>query len=289
MNTFQPQDIQHTLQAAQQKLIAAELTDSPKLDAELLLGHALQVNRTYLYTWSDKLLTAEQISLFEKLLNQRIDGHPIAHILGEREFWGLNLQVTKDTLIPRPDTETLIEGVLALCAENQTKQDWSILDLGTGSGAIALALKSELPSATVTAVDFSKNALEIAKHNASTHQLKINFLQSNWFSGIKPEQKFDLIVSNPPYIEESDPHLEQGDVRFEPITALTAGQDGLDDIRKIAPQAWQHLNPLGWLLVEHGYNQAEAVAKLFTENGFSQVSLLTDFGGNPRITIGQKA
>lgn len=289
MNTFEPQDIQYTLQAAQQTLVAAGLTDSPKLDAELLLGHALQVNRTYLYTWSDKALTTEQLVQFQTLLNQRTQGQPIAHILGEREFWGLNLKVTADTLIPRPDTETLIEGVLELCARNQDDQNRSILDLGTGSGAIALALKSELPNASVTAVDFSQNALEIAQHNALRHNLEINFLQSDWFSAIKPEQKFDFIVSNPPYIEESDPHLKQGDVRFEPITALTAGQDGLDDIRKIAPKAWQHLNPLGWLLVEHGYNQAEAVANIFTENGFSKVSLLIDFGGNPRVTIGQKA
>jgi release factor glutamine methyltransferase len=289
------------LQTAYQSLIQAGLVDSPQLDAELLMAKSLQVSRTYLFTWSDKTLTPAQQSAFENLLQQRRQGHPIAHILGEREFWGLNLTVSADTLIPRPDTETLVEATLELLqhdqnsstttshqGENKTHQAWSILDLGTGSGAIALALKNECPLCTITAIDTSDKALKVASVNALNLKLDVNFLQSDWFSALDATQKFDCIVSNPPYIEVSNPHLSAGDVRFEPITALTSGLDGLEDIRKITDQAWSFLKPNGWLLIEHGYDQAEPVAEIFETHHYSSIRLIKDLGGNPRVTLGQK-
>jgi release factor glutamine methyltransferase len=280
--------IQDTLQSAQQQLIAAGLTDSPRLDAELLLCHALNVSRTYLFTWPERTLNTEHSKTFPPLLEQRLKGHPIAHILGEREFWGLSLTVTQDTLIPRPDTETLVESALTKLPIKSDKT-LSVLDLGTGSGAIALALKSERPTINITAVDYSQQALNIAKGNAKKYQLEILFLQSDWFSALKnPHTQFDCIVSNPPYIEEKDPHLTQGDVRFEPITALTSGTDGLDDIRIITQQAKLHLKPQGWLLIEHGYHQAKVVAEIFGANHFTNLQLQHDLAGNPRVTIGQK-
>ena len=284
----EPQEIQTLLQAAEQQLIEAGLTDSPRLDVELLLCHTLNVSRSYLFTWPDKTLETAQIQKFLPPLAQRLQGYPIAHILGTREFWGLELLVTKDTLIPRPDTETLVEATLSLIQQNRQDHAVDILDLGTGSGAIALALKSEWPNSTITAIDQSPAALAIAQQNANQHQLNIQLQQSDWFSAIQDTQRFDYIVSNPPYIEESDPHLRQGDVRFEPLSALTSGQDGLDDIRLITQQAWQHLKPQGWLLIEHGYHQAEAVAEIFKQARYSEIQLVCDLSGNPRVTIGQR-
>ena len=281
--------IQDTLQSAQQQLITAGLTDSPRLDAELLLCHALNVSRSYLFTWPERTLSDEQLKNFPPLLTQRLQGHPIAHILGEREFWGLSLIVTQDTLIPRPDTETLVETALARLP-NKSEAEMAVLDLGTGSGAIALALKSERSELHVTAVDYSQHALDVAKQNAKKHQLDVQFLQSNWLSALKtPHTQFDCIVSNPPYIEEKDPHLTQGDVRFEPLSALTSGKDGLDDIRIIAQHAPLHLKPQGWLLIEHGYHQANAVADIFSAHQFINIQLQHDLAGQPRVTLGQRA
>ncbi|BCN92654.1 release factor glutamine methyltransferase [Thiomicrorhabdus immobilis] len=279
--------IQATLQASQEQLIQAGLVDSPKIDAELLLCHTLDVNRSYLFTWPEKELTAEQTHAFQNDLQLRLAGHPIAHIIGQREFWGLNLRVSNNTLIPRPDTETLIEAVLNLDGIKNKQAECTILDLGTGSGAIALALKSELPHCDITAIDQSQAALEIARENAISNQLDVQFMQSDWFSAIGQKQ-YHCIVSNPPYIEEDDPHLNQGDVRFEPLSALTSGEDGLDDIRLIINQAWSHLVSQGWLVIEHGYNQAESIAELFKETGFQNRTLCKDLGGNPRVSLGQK-
>ena len=274
------QVIQHALDAL------SGVSDSPKLDVELLLCHQLQCNRTYLFTWPEKILSTADIIGFRELFQQRQNGLPIAHILGEREFWGLNLKVTADTLIPRPDTETLVEQALQLLGEYQKPK---ILDLGTGTGAIALALKSEFAQSEVTAIDFSAKALAIAKENSQILQLPITCIESAWFQALPTEAKFDLIVSNPPYIEENDPHLTQGDVRFEPITALTSGKDGLEDIRLIAKGATKHLSTNGWLVIEHGYNQALAVQQILQENGFSQVASRKDYGNNDRVTYGQMA
>jgi len=275
--------IEQTLRTAKQQLINAGLTDSPQIDAELLLADVLKKGRTYLFTWSDQNLEAEQIENFEEKLTERLAGKPIAHIIGYREFWGLPLKVTADTLIPRPDTETLIEAVLNLNLNTEA----TILDMGTGTGAIPLALKSELPRAHITTLDMSLPALAVAKENAKNLNLDITFIHSDWFSALE-DKTFDCIVSNPPYIETQDPHLQQGDVRFEPMTALASGEDGLDDIRLIIKQSLKHLNNGGWLLLEHGYNQAEAIDALFKQNAYQNIKLIYDLGGNPRVTLAQK-
>lgn len=288
--------IDDLLNAASKAIEAHKISDSAQLDAELLMSYSLNKNRTYLYTWPEKTLSKSQQACFENLLEQRLQGKPIAHLTQEREFWGLNLKVTADTLIPRPDTEILIETALNKLnplsnqqqCSSESQQACSILDLGTGTGAIALALKSELPTCQVTAIDFSQAALEVAKQNAQTHQLTVAFLHSSWFDALPPQTEFDLIVSNPPYIEAQDPHLLEGDVRFEPLSALTAGEDGLDDLKIIIGQACLFLKNHGWLMVEHGYNQATEVCKLFESHHFANVETIHDYGQNPRITIGQK-
>ncbi|WP_127470158.1 peptide chain release factor N(5)-glutamine methyltransferase [Thiomicrorhabdus aquaedulcis] len=288
--------LQSLLDHACSTLILAGQTDSPKLDAHLLLAHVLQVSRTHLITWSDQPLLPQQIEYFNQLFSQRVLGHPIAHLTGEREFWGLTLKVTADTLIPRPDSETLIEAVLErMPPKHINTADLTFLDLGCGTGALALALQTLYPNARVFAVDMSHAALAVAQHNAATHQLPVQFLHSNWLSAFSsaalPElalRQFDCIVSNPPYIEADDAHLTQGDVRFEPLRALVAGQDGLDDIKIIINQAWSHLKPQGHLLIEHGYNQADAVAALLHARGYAAVTLYHDLGQQPRITAALK-
>jgi len=217
------------------------------------------------------------------LLKRRLNGEPIAYILGYREFYGLKLQVTADTLIPRPDTETLVEATLAKAPRNQPCK---ILDLGTGTGAIALAIAKHRPQALVTAVDASDAALKIAQENVQNLKItNVQFILSDWFGALQ-NQTFDVIVSNPPYIEQNDVHLSQGDLRYEPISALVSGQDGLDDIRKIIDSASHHLNPRGLLMLEHGYNQAESVAMLLRDAGFKGIETVKDLGGNNRVTLG---
>ena len=258
-------------------------SDSAKLDCELLLAHTLGQPTSFLLTWPEKNLSDAQRQSFKSLVEKRRQGHPIAHLVGQREFWGLNFQVTANTLIPRPDTEVLVETVLAKMKKQQT---WEFLDMGTGSGAIACAVKHEYPNANISATDLQIEALTIAKRNADQLNLDIQFIQSDWFAKLE-QRKFDCIVSNPPYIENDDPHLQQGDVRFEPITALSSGKDGLDDLRQIIRQAPQHLNHRAWLILEHGYNQAEAVSELMHQAGFQSVELTYDYGQNPRVTSGQ--
>lgn len=257
-------------------------SESARVDAEILLAYCLQKSRTYLYTWPEKTVDSRTEATFRQLLKERMRGVPVAHLTGQREFWTLNLKVTADTLIPRPETELLVETALFLLEERT-----SILDLGTGTGAIALSLASERPDLSITACDFSAAALAVATENANTHQLhNVSFIESDWFSNLPP-QRFDVIVSNPPYIEASDPHLTQGDVRFEPLSALIAGQDGLDDIRHIVQTAPHWLVNAGWLLLEHGYNQGTAVTTLLQLAGFQQVHCLPDLAGNPRVSLGQ--
>lgn len=281
------------VKAASTAFKAHKISDSAQLDAELLMSYSLNQTRTYLYTWPEKIPSESEQACFNALVKQRLQGKPIAHLTQEREFWGLNLKVTPDTLIPRPDTEILIETALQRLnamntLANQSQQACSILDLGTGTGAIALALKTERPACEVIAVDFSSAALEVAKHNANTHQLPVTFVHSSWFDALDTNLPFNLIVSNPPYIEAQDPHLSQGDVRFEPLSALTAGTDGLDDLRVIIGQACAFLKNDGWLMVEHGYNQSHAVAQLFKAHHFTNIETIEDYGQNPRITVGQK-
>lgn len=269
-------------------LVVAGITDSPKLDVELLLAHAINKTRTYLFTWPERTISSDEFKKFQILFSQRLLGKPIAYILASKEFWGLNFNVNQHTLIPRPDTEILVEETLQ---KAKNRQGWSphieILDLGTGSGAIICALKHELPQANATAVDFQAEALAIAKQNALNLQLKINFKQSDWFSIFNTE-RFHLIVSNPPYIEETDPHLQQGDVSFEPLSALSAKQNGLADIINIVKQAKNFLHPTGWLLIEHGYNQAEQVQTIFQQSGYNEIETRKDYNQQPRITFGKK-
>ncbi|GGE47790.1 release factor glutamine methyltransferase [Halopseudomonas oceani] len=266
-------------------LASAELPDSDtaRLDAELLLCHAIGKPRTYLRTWPERQPDAEQVRHFQALLSQRRSGVPVAYLLGEQGFWSLQLEVSEATLIPRPDTERLVEVALELGPAGPAE----VLDLGTGTGAIALALAVERPQWQLTGVDRVTEAVALAQHNAERLQVSnVTFQRSDWFSELAA-QRFNLIVSNPPYIAESDPHLQQGDVRFEPGSALVSGVDGLDDIRMLVQQAPSHLHPEGWLLFEHGWQQADAVALLLREQGFEQVQSWRDLGGQQRVTGGQ--
>lgn len=270
-----------TIQEALQHAMASLPGDSPKLDAEVLLGFVLGQSRTYLYTWPERELSATQQSLLEELVARRASGTPVAYLVGEREFWSLPLQVNEHTLIPRPETELLVEQALA-----RLPRSGRALDLGTGTGAIALALASERPDAEIWAVDASREALKVARANVERLGLPVQLVHSDWFAQLSG-QRFHLIVSNPPYIAEADPHLGQGDVRFEPLTALASGRDGLADIRQIVARAPAHLHPGGWLLFEHGYDQGAPVRELLTQAGFSGVETVQDYGGNDRVTLGQ--
>ena len=273
-------NIEQALNFARQQLA----TEDAAIDSSALLCHLLNCNQTYLLTWPDKPLSQEQQSQFQVMIEQRQSGKPVAYITGQRGFWSLDLKVTDATLIPRPDTELLVELALSKLMPNQR-----VVDLGTGTGAIALAIASELPTLSVIACDFSVDALEVAKQNAQANNINnVEFKHNDWLSGF-PENSIDMIVSNPPYIEKDDPHLQHGDVRFEPMTALASGDDGLDDIRQIVDQSAYCLKPAGWLLIEHGYHQSQQVQQLFLQHGFTQVTAHKDFGGNDRVVMGQLA
>ena len=268
----------------QSSQLLAPVSESAKLDVELLLAKALGKDRTYLFTWSDKLVSSEDKSIFEVMFYRRIKGEPIAYILGQQEFWDLTLNTAQHTLIPRADTETLIEWGLEL--SEILPEQAKVIDLGTGTGAIALALAKENPSWQVQAVDLIPQAVELAKQNAEINNLnRVKIYQSSWFDQVDGE--FDLIVSNPPYIDPDDEHLSQGDVRFEPKSALVADNNGLADLELIADQARQYLVNGGWLLMEHGYDQREQLQAILTQLGYQQVTTRIDLGGNPRITGGQ--
>ncbi|HSI25544.1 MAG TPA: peptide chain release factor N(5)-glutamine methyltransferase [Methylotenera sp.] len=270
----------HDAQAALAKFVNSS---EAKLEAQLLLKNLLNVNRAWLISHQNDALEANINEAYRVLINRRLNGEPIAYILGAREFYGLNLKVTPATLIPRPDTETLVDAALA---KIPLQKKLNICDLGTGSGAIALAIAKHRPQAFVLALDASQVALDIAIENAQSLGIaNLKFILSDWFNALKNE-KFDIIVSNPPYIEADDALLSLGDLRFEPLSALASGQDGLDDIRSIISQAPQHLNPHGWLLLEHGYNQAEKVAALLKQAGFNQISQAQDLAGIERVTLG---
>ncbi|UJJ30536.1 peptide chain release factor N(5)-glutamine methyltransferase [Halopseudomonas maritima] len=257
-------------------------SDSARLDAELLLCHVIGKPRTYLRTWPERRPDADQLRQFEQLLSQRRSGVPVAYLLGEQGFWSLQLQVSQSTLIPRPDTERLVEVALELGPQAAA----SVLDLGTGTGAIALALAVERPYWQLTGVDRVAEAVVLARGNAERLQIgNASFVCSDWFSALAG-QRFDLIVSNPPYIAADDPHLQQGDVRFEPGSALVSGADGLDDIRGLVQLAPDYLQPGGWLLFEHGWQQADDVALLLAERGFEQIESWRDLGGQQRVTGG---
>lgn len=256
--------------------------ESPRLDAELLLSHVTGLSRTRFRAWPEQSIPADQAEAFEALVRERVAGRPVAHLLGHQEFWSLPLKVSASTLIPRPDTECLVEAALALPLPEGAR----VIDLGTGTGAIALALASERPGWQITASDAVAGAVALARENARDLGLHVTVVESAWFAGLRP-QRFDLVVSNPPYIPANDEHLAVGDVRFEPATALVSGADGLDDLRLIVRQSPDWLVEGGWLLVEHGYDQADFVAALFRERGFSGVRSMQDYGGRDRLTLGQ--
>ncbi|MBV4529973.1 peptide chain release factor N(5)-glutamine methyltransferase [Pseudomonas sp. SWRI107] len=264
----------------------AQLPESPseRLDAELLLAAALGKSRSYLHTWPERIVSSEAAETYSVFLARRRAGEPVAYILGQQGFWKLDLEVAPHTLIPRPDTELLVETALQLLPAKPAR----VLDLGTGTGAIALALANECPAWQVTAVDRIDEAVALAERNRQRLGLdNVQVLGSHWFAALADEC-FDLILSNPPYIRAADPHLVEGDVRFEPSSALVAGEDGLDDLRVIVAQAPQHLLPGGWLLLEHGYDQAAAVRELLVASGFNDVASRIDLGGHERISLGRR-
>ena len=258
-------------------------TDSARRDTEILLCHCLGKSRAWLYTWPEKGVARDCARDFEKLLAQRREGVPVAYLTGEREFWSLQLAVSDATLIPRPETETLVSWVLELALPNAA----SVLDLGTGSGAIALALASERPHWHVTALDVSQEALQVARGNAvRTRLTSVHFVQSDWYQAVTG-QRFNALLANPPYIDGDDPHLALGDVRFEPRSALVSSDSGLEDLGRLVTGASDHLLDGGWLLLEHGFEQANAVCAMLHDAGFSQVSTRRDMSGQQRITGGR--
>lgn len=279
-----PDPTPHTL-AQWQRWGAMQLSGlDARREAEILLGHALQSDRAFLFAHADDALEPVAAHTFSELIQRRRQGEPIAYLTGTRGFWTLDLLVTPATLIPRPETELLVEAALARLPENTPLR---IADLGTGSGAIALALASERPQAHVTATDQSPHALQIARENATRLGLpNLRFLQGDWFAPLTGEC-FHLIASNPPYIAERDPHLSQGDLRFEPPAALSSGADGLDAIRTLTANALAHLEPGGWLLLEHGFDQGDAVRRLLRTAGFIDVETLGDLEGRERVSVGK--
>jgi release factor glutamine methyltransferase len=266
-----------------QVLAARADADEATREAQVLLGHSLGVSRAWLTAHRDDSADSALTTRFRMLLKQRSVGQPVAYLTGKREFYGREFRVTPDVLIPRPDTETLVEAALDRLAPKTTLE---LLDLGTGSGCIAITLSLERPSTRITAVDISQSALRVARENAQALGARIEFLQGVWFGPLGGRQ-FDLVVSNPPYIAADDPHLQRGDLRFEPAMALAAGMDGLDEIRRIVSGASAFLKPGGWLLFEHGHDQAGACRDLLDSAGFGKLVSLPDLAGIPRVAGGR--
>ncbi|MET0583000.1 MAG: peptide chain release factor N(5)-glutamine methyltransferase [Pseudoxanthomonas sp.] len=255
-------------------------------DARLLLAHALGKPTSWLYAHANDDIDVASSQLYRRLVDDRVAGQPVAYLTGTRGFWSLELEVTPDTLIPRPETELLVELALARLPRGIAS---GIADLGTGSGAIALAIGSERPEAKVVATDASERALAVARRNALRNRIaNVEFRHGSWF-GPLADERFDLIASNPPYVAEGDPHLLQGDLRFEPASALSSGRDGLDDIREIVANAGDHLMAGGWLLMEHGLEQGAAIRVLLEEARFAEVATERDLESRDRVTLGRKA
>ena len=257
--------------------------ESPKLDSEIILAHGLDCTRASLIAWPEQPLSEDHWQGFQKAIKRRQLGEPVAYIIGEQGFWTLTLKTNPSTLIPRPETELLVEQVLSMTWPEHNK----LLDLGTGTGAIGLALASENPRWQIMGVDLNPAAVDLANQNAQLNSItNIRFEQGSWAENVEPG--WDCIVSNPPYIDPKDAHIKQGDLRFEPLSALVAEDAGLADIKTIAKQAWPLLNKNGWLLFEHGYNQGAQVREILLATGFDAVQTKLDYGQRERITFGQK-
>ena len=264
--------------------ILYQSSDSPRIDAEVLMQHATQNSMAWLIAYGDTLANASHIETFFDLIEQRRHGRPIAYIVGYKEFWSLRLFVDENVLIPRGDTETLVEQCLVRLPDSKMNR---VLDLGTGSGAIALAIAKERPHSNIDAVDSSSAALLLAERNAKANELyNLNFILSSWYDDLEPLQ-YDLIASNPPYVAQNDVHLDQGDLRFEPSSALIGDADGIGDILHIISKAPSYLKDNGWLLIEHGYEQHLQVAEIFSHYGFSNIELFKDLNQLPRCTAAQ--
>ena len=275
-------NIKQTLQQASTELTGS--SPSASLDAQVLLTHVLDCNSAHLAAWPEKELNQEQSAQFQQLIQRRLQGAPVAHLTGQREFWSLCFSVNNNTLIPRPETETLIEFILE---KFKHRRNLKLLDMGTGTGAIAISLAKEKNSWRIFASDISESALALASHNNEYHQTGITLLKSDWFSNIT-QNNFDIIVSNPPYIAADDHHLQQGDVRFEPQSALISGKTGMDDIEHICRHAKDFLSENGCLIMEHGYNQKQQVADCFAKNGFVEIEQKQDLSGHTRMTAGKR-
>jgi release factor glutamine methyltransferase len=285
MYVSEANDIRSVLTQGTAMLQAVDTFDVSEARSEVqaLLQAVLLVNRAYLLAHPERVLTGQEFSRYQSCLQRRLQGEPLAYILGEREFFGLKFNVTPATLIPRSDTELLVELALA----HITSAGCRVLDLGTGSGAIALSIAHSRPDVEVTAVDASEPALSVAQENASRLEIRnVRFALSDWFSALAG-RRFNLIISNPPYIAANDRHLEQGDLRFEPANALASGEDGLDDIRRIIYEAGAHLESGGWLMLEHGYDQSEQVRDQLRGAGFENVCSDKDLAGIERVSRGQ--
>lgn len=257
--------------------------DAYQLEAELLLCHVLSKDRSYLFAYPEKILSSDQIAQFQALVHRRMAGEPMAYLLGEKEFWSLTLHVTEDTLIPRPETELLVEKVLEKLPQKEFQR---VADLGTGTGAIAIAIASERPNWQIHATDISDKAIEVALKNAKRHEIhNICFIKGVWCDALS-EEKYNAIVSNPPYIDPNDTHLTKGDVRFEPKGALVSDEHGLKDLKMIVHQAKFDLSPGGWLLLEHGYDQGKAVREMLLATGYQNVETYLDLAGQERVTVG---
>ncbi|GMQ87465.1 MAG: peptide chain release factor N(5)-glutamine methyltransferase [Gammaproteobacteria bacterium] len=274
--------IKETLDLAVVKL---QNSDQARLEAEVLLAHVLNKPRTYLHAWPESELSEEQALRFGNFVEQRAAGRPVAYLTGHREFWSLDLEVTVDTLIPRPETELLVEQALALLPAHKNLQ---VTDLGTGSGAIAIALAQERKPWTLCALDRSLSCTRVAQRNAGRLGIhNISFVNASWCDALA-DASCHAIVCNPPYVADQDPHLQQGDVRFEPISALASGTDGLDDIRKLVAGAARVLKTGGWILLEHGFNQSETIRNLLNTNKFINIETLRDLAGLERVSYAQK-
>ncbi len=259
-------------------------SDSARLDAELLLCHCLKKPRSYLYTWPERILDAQQLETLTRLIKRRLEGEPMAYLTGSREFRSVEFDVTKDTLIPRPDTEVLVEQVLAKLANTQG----TFLDLGTGSGVIAICVALERPDIEVHATDLSAAALEVARGNAEKLRANVSFIHSNWFENLQT-RNYAVIASNPPYIAEDDPHLQLNGLPYEPATALRSRDNGLADITAIIKASPDYLQTGGWLLLEHGHTQARLTRDIMLKQNFSNIKTVQDLPGNDRVTLGLRA